>query len=76
MASHERTPSFGRQLRGLHADVPQKATGMVVKFDRHVFTIRFPPTAESQTDHVYVNWAQLFGEETWCGQQLSLQPLT
>ena len=49
---------------------------MVVELDRHVFTIRLPPTAESQTDHVYVNWAQLFGEETWCGQLISLQPLT
>ena len=88
MASQERTPTFGRQLRGLHADVPyagwggqwarstRKATGMIVNFDRHVFTIRFPPTAESQTDDVYVNWAQLFGEKRWCGQQLSLQPLT
>ena len=53
MATQQPTAAFGRELCGLHADVPhagwggkwanstEVATGMVVKFDRGVIYIRY-----------------------------------
>ena len=86
MATQQPTAAFGRELCGLHADVPhagwggkwasstEVATGMVVKFNRDVIYIRFLPTAE--TDDLRVSWAVLFGQEMWNGQRILLHPLT
>jgi hypothetical protein len=86
MATQQPTAAFGRELCGLHADVPhagwggkwasstEVATGMVVKFNRDVINIRFLPIAE--TDDLRVSWAVLFGQETWNGQRILLHPLT
>lgn len=88
LATQARTTDFGRALCGLHAELPyagwggehvhstQIARGMVIKYDGRdrLFDIRFPPELQS-ADVKDLSLAQLFGEEQWCGQLITLQPL-